>query len=369
MAGQAAFAVALLALTWFLARNLVTNMRAQGLSTDFSYLEQPAGFQISGSPFRAGQPVHQALVVGIRNTAAAALAGIVLTTVIGTVVGVARLSSNWLVRRAAAIYVEALRNLPPLLVILFALLAVMLRLPRLDRAVDVGGLLVLTVKGVGVVTPRAAAGFAPFVGIVTAALVAAFALGAWRTRVWNRTGRPHHRLALGAVVLAAAGAVGYAVLGGPVEVSRPVVGARTITGGIVLRPEFAAILAGLVLYTASHVAEIVRGSIQAVPRGQNEAAMALGLSGFQRLRFVVLPQAFRIAIPPVINQYLNLTKNTSLGIVIGYAEVTAVTFIVIGNGNPAPQNIAVLMGVYLVFSLAISAVVNLVNRRLELQER
>jgi len=162
---------------------------------------------------------------------------------------------------------------------------------------------------------------------------------------------------------------GYLAGGAPLAVSFPERGELATTGGFRLSPEYAALLVGLTLYTASHIAEIVRGSILAVPRGQKEAADAVGLSGFQRLRFVVLPQAFRVAIPPVANQYLNLVKNSSLGIAIAFPEVTRITRITIAQGGPAPQAIVVLMAVYLVFSLSIALLMNLLNRRLALKGR
>lgn len=160
--------------------------------------------------------------------------------------------------------------------------------------------------------------------------------------------------------------VGYVVTGFPVGLSRPVLEGRVVSGGFGGLGAYFAVLGALSLYTASHVAEIVRGSIQAVPRGQVEAGMALALSPFQRLRFIILPQAFRIALPPTINQYLNFTKNTSLAIAVGYAEVTRLTFQTIGNGQPAPQLIILLMLVYLSISLVISGVANMLNRRLQL---
>jgi general L-amino acid transport system permease protein len=206
---------------------------------------------------------------------------------------------------------------------------------------------------------------------VFAAIGIAGAAAAWvlRTRRFDRTGQPHHRLLWSSGILAAALLVGYVAGGQPLAVSLPERGELATTGGFRLSPEYTALLIGLTLYTASHIAEIVRGSILAVPRGQKEAAEALGLSGVDRLRHVVLPQAFRIAIPPAGNQYLNLVKNSSLGVAIAFPEVTRITRITISQGGPAPQAIVVLMAAYLVFSLSISLVTNLVNRRLALRGR
>ncbi len=207
--------------------------------------------------------------------------------------------------------------------------------------------------------------------VVAAALglAAAAAVGYWRTRRFDATGEPHHRVLWGAGVLLAFLVLGYVAFGRPFGVSLPERGELATTGGFRLSPEYAALLIGLVLYTASHIAEIVRGSILAVPRGQTEAANAVALSGFQRLRFVILPQAFRISVPPMANQYLNLTKNSSLGIAIGFYELTRVTRIEIGQGAPAPQATFVLMLFYLCFSLFIALVTNVINRRLEIKAR
>jgi len=370
VAAQVAFLIALAALVAWLYDNLVSNMEKLGIDRSFDYLDQPAGFQIRASPFRASQTVRDAIGVGVRNTAILAAAGIVVTTVLGVIVGVARLSSNWLVAKAAAFYVETLRNIPPLLVIFFVNTAVVLELPPIGDATTVpGDLLVLSNRQLAMASPRAGDGAPLYLGLLALALVAAVVVGVWRTRVNERTGEPHHRVAWGAALVAAVAGVGYVALAGPIELSRPRAEGFNVRGGIAMVGPFATLLVALVIYTASHVAEIVRGSIQAVPRGQVEAASALALTEFQRLRFVVMPQAFRIAIPPTINQYLNLTKNTSLGIAIGYAELMAITQIVIGNGNPAPQSFGVAMAIYLAFSLTISAVVNVLNRRLRLVER
>jgi general L-amino acid transport system permease protein len=201
------------------------------------------------------------------------------------------------------------------------------------------------------------------------ALVAAIFVWRWRTRVFVHTGEPHHRVLWSAGFLLLVAVIAYIALQGPIELSKPVLEGRALSGGFSGLGGYFAMLAALVLYTASHVAEIVRGSIMAVPRGQSEAANALALTGFQRLRFVVLPQSMRIAIPPTINQYLNFVKNTSLGIAVGYSEVTLIAFQAIGNGRPAPQMVLLLMGAYLLFSLTISFVVNVLNRRLQLVGR
>ena len=192
---------------------------------------------------------------------------------------------------------------------------------------------------------------------------------AYRTRASEVTGAPHHRVIWAGIPLVVGVVGGYVLLDAPVTLSHPEAVGRGISGGVALSIGYGAVVTGLVLYTSSHVAEIVRGSVQAVDRGQTEAAEALGLSSAQRLRFVVLPQAFRIAVPPMINQFLNLTKNSSLAIAVGYAELAAITLVLISQANPAPQMVLILMTIYLVISIVISIIANVVNRRLQLVER
>ncbi len=351
---------------WF---NLTNNLRAAGLPTGFDFLTQPLGVDIAGSDLSSGAPIWRGLLVGIKNTLALVVVGIPALTLIGVVVGIARLSTNWLVAKAAGIYVEVLRNIPPLLIIFFAYNAVILRFPVLQESIKMSDLVIINNRYLAVVGFTAQPNSGPFLLILAFALVIAAGVWWWRSRRFDRTGEPHHRLVWATVVFVVIASVGFVALGGPIGLSRPALDGRSLEGGYVGLVSYFGVLVALVLYTASHVAEIVRGSILAVARGQTEASDALGLSAFQRLRHVVLPQAMRIAIPPVINQYLNFTKNTSLGIAIGYAELTRITFQTIGNGQPAPQMIALMMLIYLAFSLTISLVANLVNRRLQLATR
>jgi general L-amino acid transport system permease protein len=348
--------------------NLTTNLRVQGIRTDFGYLQQPAGFAIADADFRPSQSIWDAIQVGAVNTIKVSLLGILVATVLGVVVGVARLSTNWLVRRSAAIYVESLRNIPVLVIILFWWLAVLLQLPAIRRAVDLD---VIVISNRGLVGPgvEQTAALTGFLLAAAVGVAAAFAVAIWRTQVFDRTGQPHHRVLWSGGVLALFLVVGFLLFDRPVGISLPERGELATTGGFRLSPEYAALLVGLALYTASHIAEIVRGSILAVSRGQTEAANAVGLSGFQRMRFIILPQAFRISVPPIANQYLNLVKNSSLGVAIAFPEVTRVTRIAIGQQAPAPQSVLVLMGVYLFLSLIIALVMNLLNRRLTLKGR
>ena len=365
IAFQAAFVVAVGAFVLWIVDNTVGNLRRRGIVTNFDFLDQPAGFRIPGSDFRTSQSIGDAILVGVETTMKVSALGIVLAFLLGVFVGVARLSPNWLVRRAAALYVESLRNVPVLAIIFFWYLAVILRLPT----VEVAGLFVFSNRAFAVPDLTLEDGIELFGIVAVVGLVAAAVVWRWRTRRFDATGEPHHRVLWGAGVLAAVLTVGFFVAGRPLGIDTPERLRFGFAGGLEMSPEFAGLLIALVLYTASHIAEVVRGSILAVQKGQGEAADALGLSPFQRLRFVVLPQAFRIMIPPLANHFLNLVKNSSLGVAIALPEVTRVVRIAISQRAPAPQSIVILMGIYLVFSLSIALVTNLVNRRLQLKGR
>jgi general L-amino acid transport system permease protein len=369
VAFQVAVLVAVVALLAYLYDNLKANERQLGIDGSYDFLDQPAGFRIAYTDFSSGDTVLNAILTGLRNTLAVALTGIVLTLVFGTLIGIARLSTNWVVRKAAGVYVETIRNVPPLLVIVFVNSAGLAALPPIDDATRLDGMLLLSVRQIGIAVPRGDGNGGLYLALLVAAVAGAVALGRWRRAAEERTGRPARAWTLGIGLVVVVAIAAYLALDGPVVVSTPDVVGRRIEGGAIMSLPFAAVLVGLVLYTSSHVAEIVRGSILAVPTGQSEAATAIGLSAGQRLRYVVLPQAFRIAVPPTINQFLNLTKNTSLGVAVAYPEAIYVTNTVIGNGHPAIQSILVVMGLFLVVSLAISLVANVVNRRLRLVER
>lgn len=364
---QAVFAVMVVGAGWWLYSNFQTASAQQGLPQGYGYLSRPTNFTIPDNALRATQPALHAIRVGIQNTLASVAVGLVLSTVLGIIIGVGRLSANWLVRKSTEVYVETLRNIPPLVIIVILFTPILGNaLPQIQEAWEYPNLVVLSNRGIHVPWIRAnAEGAGSYWWVIAVGLVVAAAVAWWRTRVHERTGSAHHRVLWGGGALLAVLAIGYALQDAPFGLTGPVRDVRAIEGGIEMGTPYAAVTFGLAIYTASHIAEIVRGSIQAVHKGQDEAAAALALSNFQRMRYVVLPQAFRIMVPPLASQYLNFTKNTSLATFIGYAEITRVTDTLIGNGNPAVQGILILMGVYLTFSLAISFGTNAVNTRLQ----
>lgn len=366
---QVAFVAAVVGAFAWLYTNLVTNLTRQGIRTDFGFLEQRAGFTILGTDFQARQPISEALLTGLGNSLRVGIIGIILALLLGVIVGVARLSSNWLLKRAASAYVELLRNVPPLVLIAFFYFAVLTQLPTVDNAITPLELMVLSNRGLFLPWFEVAEGSQLFLAVVAAGVIAAVLVGIWRSRRFDATGQPHHRLLYGFMTLVVVSALAWLALDRPVTLTLPSLEGRIVDGGTEILPEYGALLVALVLYTSSFIAEIVRGSIQAVPRGQTEAGSALGLSWFVRLRHVVLPQALRIATPATGNEFLNLQKNVSLGVVIAYPELLRVARQAVGNGQPAPQLLLIALVGYLAISLVIAAIVNVANRRLKLVER
>lgn len=342
------------------------NSRRQNIPTDFGFLDQPAGFPIPGSDFRQSQPVSDALIEGFQNTLRLVLVGVATATVLGILLGVARLSRNFLVRSASKAYVEFVRNIPLFILLTLMYTAIVLNaLPRPADSWTLGPIAVVNVRGASVFWFEGSNW--RFAIAVVLALLVGSVVAYWRRRVADRTGLPA-RTGLWAIPLAALTLVGaWLALG--LGATAPELDGTRVSGGITMSPEYLAAFAALVLYTSSHIAEIVRGSIQAVPKGQGEAADALALSSYQRLRFVVLPQAMRIALPPIGNQYLNLSKNSSLAAAISFPELTKVTQLTVANRSPAVPAFALLLAIYLGLSLVLSLVVNLANRRLAIVER
>ncbi len=355
-----------LAVVAWLFNNYVENSRRLNIPTNFNFLDNPAQFQITGNSLSQNAPIRQALYEGFLNTLRVSVAGILAATVLGTLIGIGRLSKNWVVRTMATAYVEAVRNIPLALFLVIGLLAIVLGIfPAITDAWDVVGLMVISNRGIAVPWYSGSGYGLWLLGLV--GLVGAWAVARWRRGVSERTGALPRSGLWGAGAFVAIFAIGWLAFG--YSMTTPEVVGRATSGGIRVDPSFFALFFALVIYTASHVAEIVRGSIQAVPRGQPEAADSLALSPFQRMWYVVLPQAFRIAIPPIGNQYLNLIKNSSLGAAIGYYDLTLVSQTSVGNGSPAVPVFALTMTIYIVISLVTSFFVNIANRRMALVER
>ncbi|HVR79729.1 MAG TPA: ABC transporter permease subunit [Acidimicrobiia bacterium] len=355
------------AIFFWLWGNFTRNTEASGIPTNFDFLSNPATFSIPGADFSPNEPVRNAYIVGVLNTLRVSVVGSILATILGTLIGIGRLSRNWVVSRLSAVYVELFRNIPLLVLLTFVFLGVVLQvMPSIEVSWNPLDWFVVSNRGIGVPWYDGVTGWSLSL-VFTIGVVSWWMIARWRQSVFERTGRPSHAGLLGGSFFVLTLIVGWIVLGG--AVSLPAVDGRQIVGGIRIDPSFFAILLALVIYTASHIAEIVRGSIQAVPKGQGEAAAALALTGFQRMWKVILPQAMRIAIPPLGNQYLNLIKNSSLGAGFSYFDITNVTQITVGNGSPAVPAFFLALVFYVVISLITSALVNVANRRFELVER
>ncbi len=349
-----------------LVNNLLVNSSSQGIPLGFGFLSQPASFPITANDFRDTQPVWQAMYEGVLNTLRVVLVGFVLATVFGVLIGLGRLSGNWLIRTISTVYIEIIRNVPLLLIVIFAYLGLVLEVfPRIEDSWDLAGTIIVNGRGFSIPWITG-----PFVGLLAAvvlSIAAGLAVRRWRLRVAESKDESAYVVPwMAAAMVAVLFWVGFfAGLG----FSSPSVDGRNVVGGMTMQPEYFALLFALVTYTASHIAEIVRGSVQSVAKGQVEASQAMALNGWQRMRYVIFPQALRVAIPPLGNQYLNLMKNSSLGFAVSYFELTKVVTTSVGTRSPAVPAFLVLMIIYLIMSLTISALVNIANRKMEVVGR
>jgi len=351
--------------------NAIENLRRAKIASGFGFWDYTAGFDISQSliEYSSTSTYGRAFWVGLCNTLLVAGLGIVFATILGFIIGIGRLSKNWLVSRLAGGYVELIRNLPVLLQLLFWYNAVLKALPDVRESLVFGGAY-LNTRGLFVPRPIFHEGFGFVLAAFLIGIVGSIAFRIWARRRQEKTGEqaPVLWVALGLVV--GLPLIVFVLMGSPIELAYPEKGRFSINGGIELLPEFVALLFGLVLYTASFIAEVVRAGILAVSHGQTEAAYSLGLRPGPTLRLVVLPQAMRVIIPPLTSQYLNLTKNSSLAVFVGYPDLVLVfAGTVLNQTGQAVEVIAITMLVYLTISLTTSLFMNWFNRRMALVER
>jgi general L-amino acid transport system permease protein len=367
--------VLLALILWFgyqFALNAQTNLQAQQITGGFGFLANTAGFGVNQSliPYDESDTYARVFFVGLLNTLLVAGIGIVLATVLGFLVGIARLSPNWLLARLAGGYVELIRNLPLLFQILFWYLAVLGTLPGPRQSISLWGEIFLNNRGLIVPMPVAGKG----AGYVAAAFIfgvlATIALRNWAKRRQAHTGRQFPWLWGGFLLVMGLPLMMLLATDFPIGFETPELRGFNFVGGIRLIPEFVAVLLALTIYTAAFIAEIVRAGILAVPRGQTEAAFALGLRRGLTLRLVIVPQALRVIVPPLTNQYLNLTKNSSLAIAVGYPDLFAVfAGTTLNQTGQAIEIIGITMAVYLSISLLTSALMNWYNARIGVAER
>ncbi|MDX3907492.1 MAG: amino acid ABC transporter permease [Pigmentiphaga sp.] len=362
---------AVAAVAWFLVSNTLSNLAARNIASGFGFLEREAGFAIGETPIRYDpqDTYARAILVGLLNTLRVAAVGIVLATVLGTLMGVARLSRNWLVARLAGTYVELMRNTPLLLQLFLWYALITETMPAARQAIELLPGVFISNRGIKLPLPADHPGFDLAAAGFALAVVLALALAHVARKKQRLSGevRPAGRWI--AALLLGLPLAGWLAGGAPLAFDVPRLQGFGFVGGATLTPEYAALLFGLVVYTGAFIAEVVRAGIQSVDRGQWEAAESIGLRRGAVLRLVVLPQALRVIIPPLTSQYLNLTKNSSLAVAIGYPDIVSIANTTLNQTGQAIEGVLIIMAVYLAVSLSISVLMNLYNRRMALVER
>jgi general L-amino acid transport system permease protein len=365
-------AVAVVAFSvWYLASNTLANMQARGIKSGFDFLVQPAGFDIGESlvHYDALDAYWKAFLVGVLNTLRVAIIGIVAATILGALLGIGRFSRNAIVRGVCYGYVELFRNVPVLIQLLMWYLFFSEILPPIADAPSIGAMFFLSKGGFSFPTPVWGVGQAiSAVGFVIGVAIAVV-YRRWAMRQFEATGRIRSLILVPIAIPIAAAFLGWLAGGAPTAWSIPRPEGFSMEGGASATPEFLAVLLGLVMYTSSFIAEVVRAGIASVAHGQSEAAASLGIPRALTMRLVILPQALRVIIPPLTNQYLNLTKNSSLAVAIGYPDVVSIANTALNQTGRAVECIAIIMAVYLTTSLTTSAAMNWYNRRVAIKER
>lgn len=373
IAGQVVVVLIVLALFAFFYWNMITALRDQlGVPISFNFWGSTAGFDIGESliEYERSDTYGRAYMVGLLNTLLVSVLGIIFATMLGTLIGVMRLSTNFLINRIAAVYIDVFRNIPLLVLLIFWAQAVFLKLPRIQQAVVLPGPIYLSNRGIAIPWGIPTDTWDTYLLVLAGGLVLAILVAIVLTAVGRRTGRMPFVTLWFIVTLVGVAVLGWMFVPQPLELTQPELVGLNTQGGVVLSQQFMALLSGLVVYTAAFIAETVRAGIQSVSKGQREASTALGLADFQTLRLIIFPQAMRVIIPPLTSQYLNLIKNSSLAIAIGYPDLFAVAGNTIRNQTGRSVEVfMVVMGTYLMFSLITSLIMNIYNRRTRLVER
>ncbi|MBN9580303.1 MAG: ABC transporter permease subunit [Afipia sp.] len=367
VAVQIVFVAAVAWIGYEIVANARANLQAQRIASGFGFLSNTAGFAVSQSliPFSESDSYSRVFVVGLLNTLLVSVIGIVIATIIGVIVALGRLSPNWLLARIAGGYVEVIRNLPLLFHILFWYLAVLATLPNPRQSISLFGAVFLSNRGLVVPDPVPQAAFGVVTGAFAAGVIGALALRAYKRHRLFARGEKLTIWPWMLALLAGLPLVAAALFGAPVAFDVPQLKGFNFAGGARVLPEFAALTLALSTYTAAFIAEIVRAGLQSVPKGQMEAGASLGLSRGETLRLIVIPQAMRVILPPLTNQYLNLTKNSSLAVAIGYPDLFSVfAGTTLSQTGQAVEIIALTMGVYLLISLVTSALMSFYGWRL-----
>lgn len=368
--------VVIVAAVWYAWNNVVQNLARANMTAGFGFLNSRAGFDIAQTliAYSSNSTYFRALQVALINTLVVAAVGIVTATIVGLLVGVGRLSNNWLIAKLCTVYVEVFRNIPPLLVIFFWYLGVLALLPSIRTIFqsvkdNPDAVFFISNRGIYMPAPVFGEGFGVVLGAFVLGIIAAIAFTIWANARQRATGQrpPVLWVNLALILLFPLGV--FIAMGQPLTLDYPVPGSFNMKGGMVIGPEFLALYLALSLYTAAFIAEIVRAGIRGVPKGQSEAAFALGLRSGHTTRLVVLPQALRIIIPPLTSQYLNLIKNSSLAVAVGYADLVAVGGTILNQSGKSIEIISIWMLIYVSISLITSLFMNWFNAKMALVER
>jgi general L-amino acid transport system permease protein len=369
---QVVSAIVVVGFLYFFFRNVLAAAEARGLGLGYDFLQYSSGMPLGESliPYDPSNSYGYAFLVGILNTLKVAVVGVVLATVLGTITALARISGNWLLSKIATVYIEIIRNIPLLAQLFVWYFAVFQKLPAVRDSIVLPGPVYLSQRGLYLPAPVPTSTFGTWAILAASGILLAIVLYSVLLRYQLRTGRTTHAFWVAFAVLALLAGGGWFLVGErPLGWDLPIAGRFNFNGGMQLTTEYAALVAGLVFYTGAYIAEVVRAGLQAVNRGQFEAARALGLRPLQVLRLVVFPQALRVIIPPLISQYLNLTKNSSLAVAIGYLDLFYVGRTIINQAGRAVPVFTMIMATYLAMSLLTSLIMNIYNRRVQMVER
>ncbi len=364
--------VGLVAFLWYIGTNTVHNIEQRGIKTGFAFLHSTAGFGINDSPisYNPSDTYGRVFLVGLLNTLIVSFVAIVLSTILGLIIGVLRLSENWLIRKLSSAYIEIFRNIPILLQILFWYNVVLRSLPSPRQSINLFGKIFINNRGIYVPKPAWDSTTIAITISIILVIIFVFFLNRWAKKRHDATGEEFPVLLTSIGLFVVVPILAYFIGGANFDFSYPHLRGFNFQGGKQYYPEFIALAMAITIYTATFIAEAVRSGIEAVGKGQKEAAASIGLSKYQSLKLVVLPQAIRIAIPPTINQYLNIVKNSSLATAIGYPElVTVFAGTTLNQVGQAIEIISITMLVYLIISLLVSAILNWINFKMKIKER
>jgi len=356
---------------YYLISNVQTNMEKQSIASGFGFIEKEAAFEIGESlvEYSAADTYGRALLVGVLNTLKVSFIGMILTTILGTIIGVCTLSSNWLISKFGTMYVELFQNIPVLLQLFFFYALFYEIFPPPRQALNPITGVFITNRGVDFPVPAPDPAWG-YVGLAfVAACIVIWLVNRWAVKRQERSGQQFPTFWVGLGILLGLPLLTWILNGGPTQMDVPVLKGFNFQGGRNISPEFSALLIGLVLYTASFIAQIVRAGIQSISHGQTEAAMSIGLRPGMVLKLVIFPQALRVIVPPLTSQLLNLTKNSSLAVAIGYPDFVQVAGTTINQTGQAVEGVAMMMVVYLTFSLLTSAFMNWYNKKIKIVER